>query len=101
MVLVKATEQSKVLKLKLKELHRIAELGEEFETTEERYKFLAGDNPLNKKFVVLVEKVTEAPVVKEEVELTTTTEETVEKSEESTVEEPVKKTRKRKKKDTN
>lgn len=56
MIKVKATENSKLLGLKVRELGRIAEEGEIFEVTEERFDILNGNNDYKKKFVTRVRK---------------------------------------------
>ena len=53
---VKATNESKLLGLKVRELGRIAEEGEIFEVTEERFDILNGNNEYKKKFVTRVRK---------------------------------------------
>lgn len=57
-MLVKATNVAKEQRLKLKELHRIPEVGETFEVTDERFEYLSGKNRFG---FVVVEKV-EVPV---------------------------------------
>ena len=56
MIKVKATNESKLLGLKVRELGRIAEEGEIFEVTEERFDILNGNNEYKKKFVTRVRK---------------------------------------------
>lgn len=53
-MLVKATNASKRLNIKIKELGRVAKEGETFEISNSRYKVLAGSNRFNAKFVTLV-----------------------------------------------
>lgn len=86
-----ATDVSKKYNLRLKELHRIANPGEIFETTEDRFVYLNGNNP---KGYVVVEwyqepeiKVMEEMIMPEEVMPEPVMEEPV--IEEPKVEEPV------------
>ena len=58
-MLVKATNQSAKLKVKIKELHRIVYEGEMFEVTPERYKVLSGQNRYRAVFVVEIKDVFE------------------------------------------
>lgn len=51
MIKAVATGESKRLNKGFKEIHRLAEEGELIELTEERFKFLNGDNPYNAVFV--------------------------------------------------
>ena len=51
MIKAVATGESKRLNKGFKEIHRLAEEGEIIELTEERFKFLNGDNPYNAVFV--------------------------------------------------
>ncbi len=50
-MLVKATNASKRLNIKIKELGRVANEGETFEVSASRYKVLSGGNRFNAKFV--------------------------------------------------
>ena len=74
-MLVRATEASAKLRVKIKDLGRIATPGEEFEVSESRYEVLAGKNKYKAVFVVpvVVEKeevafVEEPEVVEQVVE---------------------------------
>ena len=51
-MLVRATGASKTLKVKIKELGRIAKEGETFEVTSQRFNVLNGNNRFHAKFVV-------------------------------------------------
>ena len=74
-MLVRATDMSAKLKVRIKELHRIASEGEVFEVTPMRFDVLAGKNKYKAAFVKLesakkvvdVEDLAEEPVIKEEV----------------------------------
>lgn len=52
---VRATDVSAKLKVGIKELHRIATPGEEFDVTNARYKILSGDNRYRAVFVINVD----------------------------------------------
>ena len=52
LVKVTATDKSKLMRIRIAELDRYAEPGEEFETTEGRAKVLRGDNPYGVKFIL-------------------------------------------------
>jgi len=93
-MLVKATNRSIKLQVKLTELGRVAVPGEEFEVTENRYEILSGRNKYHCVFVVPVaNKVEEQHVQEEQVVEPENTElkEIVE-----VLEEPVVKSKKRK-----
>lgn len=64
-MLVKATNMSAKLKVRIKELHRIAAPGEEFEVSEARFEVLSGKNKYKAVFVLPVEPVKEPEVVEE------------------------------------
>lgn len=67
MVKVRATAASKMYNKAFKEFHRIVNEGEEFEITEERYKFLHGGNEYK---IIFVEPITEEkPVVENTVKV--------------------------------
>lgn len=71
MKLVRATNQSRLRNLRVKELGRIANEGETFNVTDERYEVLAKNNRFRVPFVILVQdlgpdEVVE-PVAKKEV----------------------------------
>ena len=55
-MLVMATDASKRLKVKVKELGRYAEYGEKFEIKEDRFELLSGKNRYNAVFVIKVEE---------------------------------------------
>lgn len=64
MKLVKATNQSSVRRIRVKELGRIANTGEQFTVTDERYKILSGNNKYRVAFVTLVKNVEDVVVSK-------------------------------------
>ena len=66
MKLVKATSESARRRLKVKELGRIAEEGEVFEVTEERFKVLTGNNRFHSQFVVEIPKTESDELLKRE-----------------------------------
>ena len=53
-MLVKATDMSVKLRVGIKELHRIANPGEQFEVSDLRYEILAGNNKFKAIFVIPV-----------------------------------------------
>ena len=54
---VRATAESANSKIRIKELGRIATIGEEFTVSDERASILAGANRFGKKFVTIVKSV--------------------------------------------
>ena len=64
MKLVRATNQSKLRNIRIKELGRIAKEGETFTVSDDRYKLLSKDNRFKVPFVVLVKDLVDiAPEV--------------------------------------
>ena len=59
MKLVRATSASRLRKMRIKELNRIAREGEEFLVSDERYQVLSGKNYMAVPFVTLVREVEE------------------------------------------
>ena len=66
MKLVRATKNSKIKRIRIRELGRIANEGETFEVTDERYTILSGKNSFRVPFVTLVKDLSQDTVVKKQ-----------------------------------